>query len=118
MTSLWGSPLDPTLVAQPAWQVWGHVWITQPLENATVAASVDISGEASTFEGTVHWQILRNSGLLKQGSVTASHGAPDRGTWSVTVAGLAPGPYVVRAYEISAKDGSVTYMDDKMFTVE
>jgi Immunoglobulin-like domain of bacterial spore germination/Sporulation and spore germination len=117
VTSLWGSPVDSTLAALPAWQEWGHVWITQPLENATVAASVDIGGEASTFEGTVHWQILRNDGLLKQGSVTASHGAPDRGTWSVTVSGLAPGPYVVRAYEVSAKDGSVTYVDDKMFTV-
>jgi Immunoglobulin-like domain of bacterial spore germination/Sporulation and spore germination len=118
VTSLWGSPLDSTLAALPAWQVWGHVWITQPAENATVAASVDISGEASTFEGTVHWQILRDKGLLKQGVVNATEGAPGRGTWSVTIAGLAPGPYVVRAYEVSAKDGSVTYMDDKMFTVE
>jgi spore germination protein GerM len=117
VTSLWGSPLDATVAALPAWQVWGHVWITQPTENGFVAASVDISGEASTFEGTVHWQILRNGGLLKQGSVTASEGAPARGTWSVTVSGLAPGPYVVKAYEPSAKDGSVTYLDDKMFTV-
>jgi hypothetical protein len=117
VTSLWGSPLDSTVAALPAWQVWGHVWITQPLENATVAASVDISGEASTFEGTVHWQILRDKGLLKQGAVNATEGAPGRGTWTVTVAGLAPGPYVVRAYEVSAKDGSVTHVDDKMFTV-
>jgi hypothetical protein len=117
VTSLWGSPIDPTLVALPAWQVWGHVWITQPLENATVASSVNIAGEASTFEGTVHWQILRDGGLLKQGSVQASEGAPDRGTWSVTVSGLAPGLYLLKAYEPSAKDGSVTYLDDKMFTV-
>jgi hypothetical protein len=115
-TSLWGSPLSATVAALPAWQVWGHVWITQPAENATVAASVEIGGEASVFEGTVHWQILRNGGLLKQGIVTASEGAPLRGTWTVTVAGLAPGPYTVRAYEASAKDGSITYLDDKMFT--
>ena len=117
VTSLWGSPLDPTIAALPPWQVWGHVWITQPLENATVASSLNIGGEATTFEGTVHWQILRDGGLLKQGSVTASEGAPDRGTWSVTVSGLAPGLYLLKAYEPSAKDGSVTYLDDKMFTV-
>jgi Immunoglobulin-like domain of bacterial spore germination/Sporulation and spore germination len=117
VASLWGSPLDATIAALPAWQVWGHVWINQPAENATVAAAVDIGGEASVFEGTVSWQILRNGGLLKQGAVNASAGAPGRGTWTVTVAGLAPGPYVVRAFELSAKDGSITYLDDKVFTV-
>ncbi len=65
------------------------------------------------FEGTVHWQILRNGGLMKQGSVNASAGAPERGTWSVTVDGLTPGPYTIRAYEVSAKDGSITFLDDK-----
>jgi hypothetical protein len=137
VTSLWGTPLSPTasasagsvagaaasgnaaatVTALPAWQVWGHVWITQPAENATVASSLVIGGEASVFEANVHWQILRNGGILKQGAVTATEGAPGRGTWSVTVSGLAPGPYTVRAYEVSAKDGSTTFLDDKAFTV-
>ena len=135
VTSLWGTPLGAaasssppasapasspaptTITPLPAWQVWGHVWITAPLESATVASSLVISGEASVFEGSVHWQILRNGGLLKQGSTQATVGAPDRGTWSFTVDGLTPGPYQVRAYEVSAKDGSVTFEDDKMFTV-
>ena len=133
MTTLWGTPLGGatasppasaattapgTITPLPTWQVWGHVWITAPLENATVASSVVISGEASVFEGTVHWQILRNGGLLKQGTAQATIGAPDRGTWSVTVEGLTPGPYQIRAYEASAKDGSITFEDDKMFTVQ
>jgi Immunoglobulin-like domain of bacterial spore germination/Sporulation and spore germination len=137
VTSLWGTPLNPTATASagevagaaasgsaaasvtplPAWQVWGHVWITAPAENATVASSVEIAGEASVVEGTVNWQLLRNGGLLKQGSVNATMGAPGRGTWSVTVSGLAPGPYQVKAFEVSAKDGSITYEDDKLFTV-
>jgi spore germination protein GerM len=137
VTSLWGTPLASTasptaggvagaaasgsaaasVTAMPAWQVWGHVWITAPAENATVASSFQISGEATVPEGTVNWQILRNGGLLKQGTVTATFGAPGRGTWSVTVSGLAPGPYQVRAYEASAKNGAITFEDDKMFTV-
>jgi spore germination protein GerM len=137
VTSLWGTPLNPTATASagsvagaaasgsaaasvtplPAWQVWGHVWITAPLEGATVASSFQVTGEASVFEGTVHWQLLRDGDVLKEGAVTASLGAPDRGTWSVTVSGLAPGPYQVKAYEESAKDGSITYEDDKAFTV-
>jgi hypothetical protein len=106
-----------TVTALPAWQVWGHVWITAPLEDATVASSFQITGEASVFEGAVHWQILRDRGLLKQGTAQATEGAPGRGTWSVTVSGLAPGPYTVRAYEVSAKDGSTTFLDDKIFAV-
>lgn len=137
VTSLWGTPLGRTpsatagelagaaasgsaaasVTALPAWQVWGHVWITSPAQNATVASSFQINGEATVFEGTVSWQILRDGGLLKQGTVMATEGAPGRGTWSVTVSGLVPGPYTVRAYEASAKDGSTTYVDDKTFTV-
>ncbi len=132
VTTLWGTPLGGatasppassattapgTITPLPTWQVWGHVWITAPLENATVASSVVIAGEASVVEGAVHWQILRNGGLLKEGVAQATIGAPDRGTWSVTVEGLTPGPYQLKAYEVSAKDGSTTFEDDKMFTV-
>jgi len=117
VTSLWGSPLAATVAPQPPWQVLGHVWITSPQQDETVASSVTISGEASVFEATVSYQILRNGGVLKHGSTNATIGAPDRGTWSVTVSGLAPGPYTVRAYEVSAKDGSITHVDDKAFTV-
>jgi len=133
VTSLWGTPLGAatsssppasatatapgTITALPTWQVWGHVWITAPLESATVASSFQIGGEASVFEGAVHWQILRNGGLLKEGTAQATVGAPDRGTWSVTVEGVTPGPYQIRAYEVSAKDGSITYEDDKLITV-
>jgi len=133
VTSLWGTPLGGaasssppasptttapgTITALPAWQVWGHVWITAPAENATVASSVEIAGEASVFEGTVTWQLRSNGGVLKTGIVNADLGAPNRGLWSFTLDGLAPGQYAIRAYETSAKDGSVTFLDDKMFTV-
>jgi spore germination protein GerM len=118
VTSLWGSPLAPTVTPLPSWQVWGHVWITAPLENATVASSVEVRGEASVFEGTVTWQLKSHGGVLKHGVVTADQGAPGRGLWSVTLQGLAPGTYAFQAYEVSAKDGSTTHVDDKQFTVE
>ena len=83
VTTLWGTPLGGatasppasaattapgTITPLPTWQVWGHVWITAPLENATVASSVVISGEASVFEGTVGWQLRSNGGVLKKGT--------------------------------------------------
>ena len=68
VTSLWGTPLAGHDRARTAWQVLGHVWITSPLENATVASSVDISGEASVFEGDRHLaDSCSNGGVLKQG---------------------------------------------------
>jgi len=118
VTALWGTPMPTVISPTPSWQVWGHVWITAPAANATVASSVVIKGEATVFEGTVTWQLRSNGGTLKTGSVTADAGAPSRGLWSVTLEGLAPGKYAFRAYETSAKDGSVTFLDDKMFTVD
>ena len=44
------------------------MWITSPLQDQTVASSVTISGEASVFEATVTYQILRSGGVLKQGT--------------------------------------------------
>jgi hypothetical protein len=118
VTSLWGSPLAATITPLPTWQVWGAVWITAPVENATVASSVQIKGEATVFEATVSWRLKSHGGLLKHGTATADKGAPERGIWSVTLPGLAPGTYVIEAYESSAKDGSVIHLDDKQFTVE
>ncbi|MDQ1486577.1 MAG: hypothetical protein QOJ62_2270 [Actinomycetota bacterium] len=117
VTSLWGSaPITQPVAAKPTWEVWAHVWINAPTEHATVASSVTISGEATVFEATVSWEIRQNGGRLRGGPAQASLGAPDRGVWSQTVA-LAPGTYSVRAWETSAKDGSITYLDDKEFTV-
>jgi spore germination protein GerM len=116
VTSLWGSDITEPITPQPNWQVFAHVWITSPANGATVAQSVTFGGDAIVFEGTVSWQILMNGDVLKQGSAQASAGAPDQGTWQANVT-LAPGTYTIRAFEASAKDGSSTYIDDKVITV-
>lgn len=99
----------------PQGEVLGPVWILAPATGATVGADLTISGIESVFEGTVSWEVRSGSTLVKRGFVTGV-GAPGRGTWSAHVR-LAPGSYVVRAWEASAKDGSVTFLDDKAFRV-
>lgn len=116
VASLWGSSITEPITAGPTSDVWAHVWITSPAENATVASSFTFSGEATVFEGTVNWEITQHGYVLKHGSAQASIGGPERGTWSQTVT-LAPGTYSIRAFETSAKDGSKTYLDDKVVTV-
>jgi spore germination protein GerM len=117
VTSLWGSAITEPITGAAPWQVFAHVWITSPLENATVASVVSFGGEATVFEGTVNWEIRMNGAVLTKGHSQASVGAPDRGTWQASVT-LAPGTYTIRAYEVSAKDGSQTYVDDKVVTVK
>lgn len=117
VTSLWGSTITDPITAQPAWQVFAHVWITSPTQGATVPAVVKFAGEAIVFEATVNWQILMNGDVLKRGSVTADAGAPDQGKWQDSVT-LTPGTYELRAFEASAKDGAPTYVDTKTFTVQ
>lgn len=95
--------------------VLGPVWLLTPTQGANVDRQVRISGTESVFEGTVSWEVTRGGALVKRGFATGV-GAPGRGPWSGSVT-LAPGSYLLRAYESSAKDGSVTFLDTKAFTV-
>ncbi|MGH8888917.1 MAG: Gmad2 immunoglobulin-like domain-containing protein [Acidothermaceae bacterium] len=117
VTSLWGSTIADPITAEPAWQVFSHVWINSPADNATVAPAVTIKGDATVFEGTVSWQVLMHGDVLQQGAAQATAGAPEQGTWSVNLT-LTAGTYTIRAFESSAKDGSPTYVDDKVITVQ
>jgi hypothetical protein len=101
----------------PGLDVLASVWVLSPAEGASVASPVTIGGTASVFEATVTWEVDRPDGtVVAQGNAMAALGAPGRGPWSVQVP-LAPGQYVVKAYAISAKDGSTTWPDTKTFTV-
>jgi spore germination protein GerM len=117
VTSLWGTPIAGPIALKPASGVFSHVWITQPAYGATLPSSFTFGGEATVVEANVSWELLQKGGRLQSGFVTASIGAPERGTWSVQLNGLAPGKYTLRAWETSMKDGSITYLDDKVVTV-
>ena len=50
------------------------------------ARPLKISGEATVFEANVQWQLSDATGrVVDQGFVTASAGAPDRGTFDISV---------------------------------
>ncbi len=108
------------LAAQPLrrasqFEILGPVWVLAPTTGAVVGPDVTIAGTESVFEGTVSWEVRAGTTVVRRGFVTGV-GAPGRGTWSAKVR-LAPGSYVVRAWAASAKDGSVTFLDDKAFRV-
>lgn len=135
---------------RPVEDLWGHeslerpvgrashidvlapVSIDSPNEGARVAQTFTLSGTATVFEANVQWKVTRGCApgeqcpsdrpTLRSGFVTASAGAPARGTWSVRVtlpdeALQSAGYFEITAFEESAEDGSVFMQDTKVVRV-
>lgn len=112
--TLWGSAdTSRPLTRAPAVETLGPVWIDLP-EGGTV--SREFGGTAAVFEATVSWELRRDGKVVQEGFSTASQGAPARGEWSGE-ADVPPGDYVLWAYESSAEDGSITWLDTKRVTI-
>jgi len=81
-----------------------------PNPGATVTSPVRVHGTAVVFEATFRIEVVQASTgrVLSDDMVMASTGAPERGTFDVTLRyGPAQrGVLLIRAYELSAKDGS------------
>lgn len=113
---LWGhSDTRRPMRREMAAATLGPVWITSP-DGGSVRRGGRFGGEASVFEATVSWELVRAGTVVKKGFTNAAEGAPGRGAWSA-VADVAPGRYVLRAFESSAEDGRPIFVDDKPLTV-
>jgi hypothetical protein len=111
---LWGAvDVSKPLRRAPAAEVLGPVWLDVE-EGAVVPRT--FGGTASVFEATVSWQLRAGDRVVQEGFSTASEGAPGRGTWSGEL-DAPPGDYELWAYESSAEDGSVTWLDTKRVTL-
>lgn len=101
------SPTTPLVTVTPA--VNDTTLLAAPLEGATVEGpAVEVSGEATAFEGTLSWLVYPAGGSAEeptqQGSTdTGANG--EIGPFSFTVE-LEPGDWVIQVFEASAKDGS------------
>ena len=102
--------VTPTAKPSPAVSAKGFITLTSPTVNAKLQSPVIITGDASVFEAALQWRITDTGGrVIAEGIVTASLGAPGRGTYTVSV------PYTVTAetvafvevYSRSPKDGNI-----------
>lgn len=94
-----------------------QVWLLSPTDGATVSSRLSFSGVAEVFEAHVNWEVDKLDGtVVAQGFAMAKQAAPGRWPWSASVT-LPPGTYVLRAFAISPKDGSVVWPDSKTITV-
>ena len=115
--TLWGAAdASEPMSRGPAAEVLGPVWLLTPTEGGSIARGATFGGEASVFEATVSWAWVQGDTVVAEGFSTAAEGAPGRGAWEATV-DVPPGDYELRAFESSAEDGSVTFLDTKRVTV-
>jgi hypothetical protein len=81
--------------------------IESPAEGETVTSPLRVSGTASVFEANVILRLVAEDGtVLFENFVTATEGAPGRGTFAREIAFTASGPATLVAFEPSAADGS------------
>lgn len=112
--TLWGSAdASEPLVRAPSYEVLGPVWLD--VVDGSVLTD-GFGGTATVFEATVSWQLRQGPELVEEGFATATEGAPGRGEWTAK-ADVPPGDYELWAYESSAEDGRMTWLDTKRVTV-
>jgi hypothetical protein len=112
-------PLSGTVQAD--WSLVSGIRPTSPTQGETVTSPVTITGESSTSEGNVLWQISRDDRVVKKGYTTGG-GFDGYQPYTIKTA-LEPGDYTVQLWEPSVASGkeawtdemSVVYVD---FTVE
>jgi hypothetical protein len=92
------------------------ILVESPAAGAEVPGTFHVSGTASVFEATLVVQLVRNGKVILKQSVTASEGAPGRGTFDTTVQAT-PGEVTVAAFSTSAADGTPQHEVDVPVTI-
>jgi hypothetical protein len=90
--------------------------VESPAAGATVPATFRVTGTASVFEATLVVELVRDGRVLEKQTVTASAGAPARGSFATTVHGAA-GAATVEVFAPSAADGSPQHEVDVPVTI-
>jgi hypothetical protein len=93
------------------------ILVESPAAGATVPVTFDVSGTASVFEATLVIELRRDGKVLSKQTVTATAGAPGRGTFSTTLHAPSAGAATVAAYAPSAADGTPQHEQDVPVTV-
>jgi hypothetical protein len=88
------------------------ILIESPADGAQVPKDVAVSGSASVFEATLVVELRQGGRVVAKRTVTASNGAPERGTFSTSLTAPNTGAATVAAYAPSAADGSPQHEQD------
>jgi hypothetical protein len=119
---VFGVPTSEPLTAAPQLDVLSLVSISNPSEGQEVTGSFVADGRASSFEGTVPWELRDASGaVVRQGFAQAGmddHLIPWK-TEPIDVSDLAPGSYVFAAMtDASGGEGPGPFTDTRTIVVQ
>jgi hypothetical protein len=92
------------------------IFVESPAAGAVVPGTFHVTGTASVFEATLVVQLVRDGKVILKQSVTASEGAPGRGTFDTTMHAT-PGEATVAAFSPSAADGTPQHEVDVPVTI-
>ncbi len=97
-TGLTRADVDPSYLPQ--------ISIESPASGASVSKTIHVTGTAQVFEATFILELqIQGKTMVKQ-TITATVGAPSRGTFDATITSPSTGPVDLVAFEPSAADGS------------
>ena len=101
----------PTPVPTPLLSARGGILVKEPLANSRVRSPLTINGEASVFEAALIWQVTDTAGrVLASGFTTATAGAPEKGTFTITATYADPPSDIIgfaEVYTRSPRDGTI-----------
>jgi hypothetical protein len=93
------------------------IFVRTPARDSTVTSPVELAGTASVFEATLVVEVWSGGQKATTKTITASQGAPERGTWSTRLA-LPEGDVRLLLYEPSAEDGSPLHETEVLLHVK
>ncbi len=121
-TSLFGVPTARGVAAAPQLRTLGLVNVTMPEEATVVGDTFTATGVASSFEGTVPWEVRSGDQVVLDGFATADGYLDRLYPWSaeVDVSKLQPGTYtfVAMTSDPSGGEGAGPTEDTKTIRVE
>jgi hypothetical protein len=88
------------------------ILVERPAAGGMVPLTFTVSGTASVFEATLVVELRRGATVISKHTVTASEGAPARGTFALELRAPSAGPATIAAYAPSAEDGTPQHEQD------
>lgn len=93
------------------------ILVESPAAGASVRRDFRVTGTAMVFEATFVVELAADGKVLARRTVTASAGAPERGTFALVLHALRAGPATVVAYAPSAENGEPQHRVEVPVTV-